>query len=240
MARTIVHCLAYNTPEMVKEALENYQLRGSMPHAGVERYLVDPGFPLMAAEPQSIKLRELAEDFGWTYLRMPQNYGVAGNWNWLMFTVGVGRNDVVIGADPDARPQQPGWLSALEAALRDTPDAAYVGLNHGLDNLPHELVGEKPRLMKFDRLVAWSVGGFHGRFLEKINFELGQDNLSYGYIEHWCHRKMKNWDMEFYLLRDFYDHHQSSEPIYQEWKTASAEKKTQASFEDWLKKLPKT
>lgn len=59
----------------------------------------------------------------------------------------------------------------------------------------------------------------------------------YGYVEQSMADKLIPIGKRYYILSDYYDYVQKSEqdPEYLQWKIESAEFKTTADFEDWLK-----
>jgi hypothetical protein len=89
-------------------------------------------------------------------------------------------------------------------------------------------------LLKFNELVAWSMGGFRVGMINEIG-GLGQYNERYGYIEHYCYDRLKPKGYDFYLLADHYDLSLTSpDPQYEEWKRLSRTNQINVSFSDWL------
>lgn len=236
-----VHQLAFNEADVCIEALRTYERTAGM----IEDVflVVDCGFPLPSKDENTDKLiRFCRQNKRFTYVQIPWNEGVAQNWTWVQGLLRVTRGDVLIGMDPDARPQQEGWVRAMADVLLNEPTAAYVGLNRpGFDELQTPARVERQMsghtVYAYDGLISWSVGGFSGEFLEATG-GLDQWNERYGYIEHWAYQRMLSMGKTFYMLKDYYDHHLPSTPRYTEWKKASAEGRTALRFEEWLLESP--
>lgn len=225
-----IHMLAYNTPKMIQGALDNFQKTFKEP-CNHQKFLVDPHYPGTSQK----TLKRFAFNYGWIYLSMSENLGVAGNWNWVQKTIGLESHDIFFGMDPDARIQEAGWNIPLLEAFEEVKDAAYICLDRpGIRKaIAHEEVGE--HLVKFNQLTSWSVGAFHGRFLTK-SAGLGQLHPLYGYIESWCEKKLHDLGLNWYCLKGFYDHHEKAEQDYVDWKLECALDRTREPFEKWLEK----
>src|SRR5438093_134823 len=114
MKRLHVMMLAYNSIKTVEAALHLFHEQYGLHNAPANSLtLVDARYPIHDQGDHSILLMALAERYGWNYVRPAKNYGVAGNWNWVVRELGLSEGDVLFGLDPDARPQAPGYLEAV-------------------------------------------------------------------------------------------------------------------------------
>jgi hypothetical protein len=237
MKKLHVMCLAYNTFELVKDTLTLFELQ--RPDYKIESAtLVDVRYPNdPAINPASLK--ELADLYGWNYVRPAKNYGCAGGWNWLIRELNLGDGDVLWGADPDGRPQEPKYLDAVMEIFNKAPEAYTVQLNRPCvysQNLPRfERKIGNVNVIDYHQLVAWSLGAFDCGWLRKIGGMLQRHPL-YGYTEHATSAAAGALGGKWYITKDFYDVHlKAPDPAFVEWKLACAEYRTQATFDQWLK-----
>lgn len=229
-----VFMLAYNEIKMIDGALRNFETTTTQEEKKLPRYLVYCDFPNQSRD----DLKTLSREFNWTFLRLPKNYGVAGNWSLVWQILGLDSQDCLFGMDPDARPQQLGYLTAIDYGFKYATDAAYICLNQpGLKQARPDMVTRSfgpVRLNHSPTLYSWSVGAFHGRFIERI-WPLRQPRQHYGWIEHWCYAQMQKLGLEPYTLADYYDHHIDGGGPLRAWKTAQAQGHTALDYGDWCR-----
>lgn len=234
-----VMCLAHNTAEMVEEAIRvtGKTLNGFAP---ASKTIVDCHWPLEQSQLQTQMLSHIAAKHGWQFVRPLKNRGVAGNWNWIISELGLGTGDVLYGADPDGRPQETGWAEAMLDVFNNAPECYTVQFNRP-EIYANKALGAREKeingrwVLDYPQLISWSLGAFSIEWLNKIG-GFTQDSAQYGYCEHSISRHAALLAGRFYMLRDFYDHHLASpSPLYQEWKLASAQKKTESDFGSWVK-----
>lgn len=249
--RNFVHTLAFNTTDQV--ALAIHLLHEQNPDASFRHIIADIGFPLVKGDeiPPDIEaakqintssLMHLAREYKSAYLQFA-NVGVSQNWDRIRHHVYLENDDVLICADPDERPQNAGWVNAIAAVLRGPERLAWCSLMMK-EHLP--LLEEKGmktasingyRVYIMDDIFSWAQGGFHGRFLNEIGGVPVPDGAGiYGWIEHACHQKIKQYGYRWAILADYFVEHTDDTPIYRKWKThvTSNVSEGQMQFEDWL------
>ena len=108
MGRSFITILGYNSIEMIRGALENFQnTTTDLEHRRCVKTLFNPGFPGTTEE----ELKALAVEFGFWYANIP-NDGVMGNRNRAIHDYyHMEKGDTYICFDPDVRWQQKGWLT---------------------------------------------------------------------------------------------------------------------------------
>lgn len=233
-------CLAFNSIGYVSKAMELFEEQ----HKEAEiasRTLVDCHYPLAPFPDHSLDLVKLAALHGWNYVRPKENRGCHGNWSWVVKELGLGDGDVLVGVDPDARPQQAGWVTAMMKVFDAAPEAYTVQLNRkGIYDLKsshpfNEIQIGETEVLDYKCLISWSVGGFDCGWVNRLG-GMKADSVFYGYIEHAMQRNADPYGGKFYILRDFYDEHlPAADQLYQDWKLESACRRTEKSLADWLK-----
>lgn len=232
MKRLHLMCLAYNQAELVEEAISLCEAqRGGYP--AFSKTLYNPRYPLAKEPEHSMRLIACAMNHGWEYVEI-ENGGVAQNWAQAIAYKKLTAGDVLVGIDPDERPQEFGWVPALMDVFNNAPECYYVGLNQeGIQGGTVKEIGTT-KVLDYPHLIAWPIGGFDIGWLNKIG-GIQQDHAVYGYIEHNVSRRASAMGGRFYMLRDFYDLHlQSTDAKYQEWKSACAAHKTKLTLDGWL------
>lgn len=231
----LVMTIGYAPPDFVREGVE-YFLERSDPTEYDAYTLVDPGFPVGGEKENRDKLRVLAAEKGLQYLAI-ENLGCHKNWDFTARHYGLSDHDILVGVCPDARGEHKGWVKAGVDVLRAEPECFTVQLNRYGDYTPYnpyyEVRGGQ-QVVRFPRLVAWSVGMFNMGLVNSVG---GFDayNPYYGYGEHWLVDRLVpkgNW---WCFLRDFYDRGAvSPDPAYTRWKELAAAGVWKESFEAWL------
>jgi len=233
--KVYVHTLAFNQPEFVRLAGENLRVTSGLDNDRYKYVIVDCGYPLPSKSENSKQLKKIADKLKAEYLQI-ENQGVAQNWNKVFEYFNPSYNDIVVGMDPDSRSDTFGWLKDMKTAFQTKEDAFYIGMNRSdFDEYKRgTLIEGDVNLLKFNELVAWSMGGFRAGMINEIG-GLGQYNERYGYIEHYCYDRLKPKGYDFYLLADHYDLSLTSpDSQYEEWKRLSRTNQINVSFSDWL------
>jgi hypothetical protein len=236
--RLHIMSLAFNSTAMCLDAIKLFEKQ----HEGVKfasKTLVDPHYPL-ALQPMHTKaLFDIALQYGWNFVRPSRNRGVQGNWQWLVDELGLVEGDVLVGVDPDGRPKQDRWASAILDVFNESPECYYITLNReSIYSMKHlggvdKLVGNH-WVTEFPQLVSWCLGGFDIGWTKRVG-GIEADSKLYGYIEHAMQRKCGQLGGKFYYIRDFYDDHlRAEDQEYTAWKLASANRTTELDFKDWL------
>ena len=147
MSRTIVHTLGYNIPTLIDEATES--LFNLNPERNFTHVIADLGYPLgqyretwdivpqfipINKRKNAISIIDTATLHKSDCVRIP-NRGVSGNWTQIAYLYDIGRGDVLIGADPDERPMDAGWVDAMAKVMQGDSSIAIVSLV-----LPEQLV----------------------------------------------------------------------------------------------------
>ncbi len=232
-----VHCLAFNSFEMVARAIKQFEEQ--KPDYPIKsRLLVDQHWPL-AGDPveHSRRLHDLAWSHGWTYVRPSKNRGVC-SWNWSVQELGLGEGDILFGADPDGNPLQAKYLDAAMAVFNAAPECYTIQLNQpgvysqSIPRKEREIAGVA--ILDYLSLTSWSLGAFDCGWLKRVG-GFQQGHPVYGYCEQRMEELCKPLGGRWYILRDFYDEHlKSTEPKYTDWKRQCAMFATQLPFDKWL------
>lgn len=174
--KNYVHTLSYNLVSETEKATKSlYELNSDFHHI-----IVDLGFPLekgnfipdnikKAKNRNSARLKALARKYGSEYVKL-RNVGVSQNWTAIYEYLKMNPNDILIGADPDERPQQKNWVSAMAAILRSKKGIGMVSLTMpGQTAIPQKTInvnsitGINPK-----NNLSWALIGFRGDFLNKM------------------------------------------------------------------------
>lgn len=231
-----VMMLAYNKFYLCKEALELFE-KQNKGFPVVKKLLLDPGYPL-ETEDNSLKLSMLAAEYGWQYAKI-ENISVADNWNQAIKLMDLKEDDIILGMDPDGRPQEDGWLAAMMDVFDHSPECITVQFSQpGVEQQQHGQTVVKfgnTEVYNYPRLIAWSLGSFSVKWLNRIG-GMGQQAAKYGYTEHHIMDHAGKLGAKFYILKGFHDHHlKAPDDLYTQWKLESAQKKINSDFADWLK-----
>ncbi len=239
MKNLSVMILAHNRFDIIKESVEWYDTKwGNYPIAN--KVLVDQHYPLVDNQTDHTKkLADLAAKHGWTFVRPLKNRGVGGSWDWVVRELGLGNDDVIVGLDPDGRPQQIGWLDAMMTVFNNDALCYTVQLNvagtYAL-NLPRteEQIGGEWTVV-YNRPIAWTLGGFSVYWLKAVGGFL-QSHPQYGFVEIQMEKACKPKGGHFRILRDYYDQHVTApDKAYIDWKLECAQFKTLLPFGDWVR-----
>ncbi len=240
--RIFANMLAYNSLEMIRGGLENFEKTTTdLEHRRLVKTVFNPGFPGNS----EVAVKALASEFGWWFANIP-NEGVMGNHNRVIHEYcHMEKGDYYICADPDVRWDKAGWVTESIEVLESDPDFVFVcaarpfydeeWLIEGHGRSVHTLPSGT-RYAKFKQLVAWSTGIFKGEFLASRPRDFKAVNKWYGWSEHADVDRMYKLGKKWVSLVDHYDHHLGADPVYCKWKTAQAKGESTESFDEWLKK----
>lgn len=251
--RIFAVCLGFNTPEMVRGALENFEATTTdEEHRRLVKTLFWCGYPLPDVESNRRELHALAAEYGWWVTDIP-NRGVMENHNVAIHDYcHLVPGDFYICFDPDVRMQQTGWVSAMVDALRSDANAVFCcaarpyhdedwcAKAHGRTvsairrPMPSAPAGDL-RIARYRELIAWSMGMWKGEWLAARPRYFKASHPHYGYAEHADIALMKKHRKTWLSLVDYYDHHVGSDVQYTAWKVECAGGKTKAPFDQWLK-----
>lgn len=242
--RIFATCLGFNTPEMVRGALQNFEdTTFDFEHRRMVKTLFYCDFPLPDQETNRRELHKIGAEFGWWVTNIP-NEGVMANHNRAIHEYcHMVPGDFYITFDPDVRMQLRGWVSAMIEALQSDPnvvfccaamphhDEKWCSDQHGrtIHSLPTGV-----RIAKYKALLAWSMGMWKGEWLAARPRDFKAAHPFYGWTEHADVDRMNAAGKKWLSLVDFYDHHLGADPIYVEWKVGCASGKIVVSFEKWL------
>ena len=239
MKKLHVKCLAYNTFDMIHRAIAQFESqKPNYPIAS--RTLVDNRYPIVDHElDHSKRLMEIANFYGWNYVKPSANKGAHGGWNWTIKELGLKDGDVLHGCDPDGNPLQPKYLDAIMDIFNNAPECFTVQLNRPCVNamgIPRaERIIGNTSILDYHQPIAWSLGAFDCGWLNRIGGMQARKTL-YGYCELDTIEAMKPYGGKWYITRDFFDEHITApDKEYVAWKLATAQGKTDGQFSDWLK-----
>ena len=244
--RVFITLLGFNTPEMIRGAVENFEATTTdLENRRCIKTIFDCGFPIGNKAENTEKNRQTAIEFGWWHTEIP-NESVMGNHNKVIHDFyRMGKGDFYFCFDPDTRMRPTRWMSAMVEALRSEESAVFCASSrsyhdeqwcidqHGrtIQTLPSGL-----RISRYRELIAWSSGMWKGEWLAQRPRSFAAEGKVYGWTEHADLKNMQAHGKTWLAVTDFYDDHLSSGTDYTRWKQESAEKKTDKTFEDWLKK----
>lgn len=244
--RIFATCLGFNTPEMIRGALENFEATTTdVEHRRLVKTLFLCQFPFPTPEKNRHALLDIGAEFGWWTTEIPNEGGLANHNRVIHEYYRMRPGDLYICFDPDVRMQQTGWVSAMAEALASDPSAVFCCAarpfhdeewcvrQHGrsISVLPSGL-----RVARYRQLIAWSTGIWKGEWLAARPRDFKAANQWYGYFEHADLALMNAKGKTWLQVPDYYDHHQGADADYTKWKIESARGETKVSFEEWLKK----
>jgi hypothetical protein len=216
-----IHTLAFNLPsETEKTTRLVYEQNSSVEF---KHYICDLGFPLLEGDkiPGSIpdaqkkntdKLKDICVRYGSTYIRL-ENIGVSQNWTQIINHCKLNDDDVIIGADPDERTMDPGWISAMSKVLKQ-PKVGVVSLimpeqvemmkkwaytEHNIDGV---------RAIDVHGSTNWAMIGFSGEFLRLMGeVPYPKDFPKYGYLESFVRKSLGDLKYKCLFLPDYRVYH---------------------------------
>jgi len=258
--KTIVHTLGYNVPELIEEAAES--LRYLNGYEGYTHVIADLGYPLgpdrgswdripddiQICKRNNIMLNVITADVEKSDLIVIPNKGVSQNWTTIAQLYDIDRGDILIGADPDERPMDEGWVKAMSDVMSADTSIAIcslmlpelLALEGFFDNY---ILGERMlaghRVWYGKAMCQWALIGISGSFIKTAGGVPHPEVAPiYGWIETACDAHMKAYGMNWVMLPDFRVQHIASSPLAQEWKnyvvTEQAMNEGQKTFEQWL------
>lgn len=207
-----VHTLAYNlTTEVEKSVKLLYEQNNDFQH-----FIVDLGFPLIKDEvPQSFsnakqynsqELKRIAKHYGSEYVKI-DNVGVSQNWDAVFKMLGMDDDDILIGADPDERPQNEGWVSAMGDVLRSGFGLASLMM---VDHVPllankHPIEVEGVRIISGKKIsLNWALIGMSGKFLNAMGeVPVPSGAARYGWIENAVKKGLDDHGFDWCVMPDY-------------------------------------
>jgi hypothetical protein len=203
-----------------------------------------PGDIVLAQRRNSIKLKHLAEQYGSEYMRIP-NVGVSQNYTKVYQALNLDDTDIMVGVDPDERPQNQNWVRAMGNVMRSDMKIAMCSLMitahkdcpSGWAMTEQVINSERCYIMHGN--INWAIIGLNGEFFNKIH-EMPVPSLAdrYGYLEWALYALFSEHGYDWVVMSDYWVEHEWSCPIYKSWKDYIIwENKSphQISFEDFLK-----
>jgi len=260
--RTIVNTLGYNIPDLIEET--TISLRELNEGFDYTHVIADLGYPLensrhnwgktplyhTETKIDNLQNNAIVADQYNSDLVKFKNKGVSGNWTTIAKLYDVKDGDVLIGADPDERPMDKGWVKAISEVMQADKDIAICSLM-----LPELMALEgffenyilAERMLNGHRvwygkaMCQWALIAISGRFIEKAG-GVPAPNVApiYGWIENACGALMHHYGMTWVMLPDYRVQHIASSPLAQEWKnemvTEAGMNAGQIDFETWLER----
>lgn len=200
--------------------------------------LFDVGYP---HPDQTEKLKEACKEFGWIYQKM-ENLGTGANWNeaWRM----LDRPDILVGVEPDERPNNKSWIARAVTCLLEDKRLGYVGMGQSHYKTMYDInpnfflerfkVG-KEILKTYKVGIGWAMGAVSKEFMQKVGMK---SDPYYGNLEHLTSEAMRAAGFQWGLFDDLFSIHIEGEPLYEKWKVACADRKTTLPFEAWVTPKP--
>lgn len=210
--------LGFMPSRIVEQSLRAYvRLRNKeLPY---RHYFVDQHYPINREE-NRLELQRICRDLGIGILDAGKNLGLHGGFNWALQQLGLHRDDIVIGYDPDSLPITHGFDMALVRAIQGDPrqntvwaslmnprselDLRARGFNEGRADGYIETWATKTA-------VTNSVCAWHYGWLKDVGF-LEEPRAFYGHLEAamWNKLRGKAWVFvpgwrESDELRDLHD-----------------------------------
>lgn len=246
-----VFTLGYNLVSEIAKTTKLLYEQNNRDH--FHHIIVDLGFPMVeqgkipddfgvAKFNNTLSLMHLAQMYGSEYLSFP-NVGVSQNWTRVCKHINPKDDDVLIGADPDERPLNEGWVKAMADVLKGStgmatlmcPDQPEVAAKV---SMVRNISGHKV-LFPASRNYCWALIGISGRFfnaLKEIPFPSGA--ARYGWIETALYPKFSQLGFDWCALPEYLVNHTvwDGPSLLQDWKyyITNNIKNGQISFEDYL------
>ena len=249
------HTLAYNLVSEVEKATQQlYEMNNDFCHI-----IVDLGFPLEESDviPKNIekakannsrKLKTLAKKYGSRYLKI-KNIGVSQNWTAVYKHLKMNDDDILIGVDPDERPQQNNWVEAMAAVLRSPEKIGMATLT-----MPQQkkiVLSKKTFTISGVKAVVpisntnWALIGFTKLFLDEMGGVPHPPYAErYGWIEAEVYPNFEKYGYDLCFLPDYEVVHTDYEldnsvgsKILREWKNLvvfKLKKYGQISLDEYL------
>ena len=245
----MIYCftLAYNLIPMIEESINSlYELNDNFHHI-----IVDVGFPLIIDEkPSSIKeakehntseLKRICSKYGSEYLQI-ENIGVSQNWNAVIKHLNISKNDVIIGVDPDERPQNKNWLNAMAEVLSvENIGMTALMITDHVQYVSGWAMEEKSigpiNYYEMHGFVNMALIGFSGRFLDIIKeIPIPPTANVYGHIETTLNVRLAELGYYWAITKDYTVEHLWSCKLLNDWKGYICAKAdpNQLSFEQYL------
>ena len=240
--------LGFNTPEVIEEAMENFEATTSdYEHRRLVKTLFILSYPRGDVAENNRRTVEIGAKHGWwtTFL---ENKGVMPNWNTVIHDyLHLRQGDFLVTFDPDVRMQKAGWISAMLEVMAYDPKIAFVCAAHEsvvnpaiptergrrIETLPSGL-----RIGRYRSLIAWSMGMWRGEVLASRprDFSAKSNTQHYGYVEHADFDRIRDMGLTWVELPDYVDTHAPrwNDPLYAEWKNACGRKEMSLSFEQFV------
>lgn len=240
---THIVMLAYNKAQVVEDAIERL-LKTNPDTSKYYFILVDPEYPLNPANSIEYIWEKHRHKFNAASFFKIKNEGVAQNYNQVIFHFAFQPDDFVHFFDPDNAPRDVGYLDAMIDVLQN-PEVAYVTLERPDPDIPYndikEINGHKCAVIY--RGHSWPMGAFRADFLNEA-YPIKQDNGAWGFIEDWLYREFLRQNRIGVFLLGYVDEMidgtgqgtGGQDDFYLQYQVECANRRTQETFETWLKK----
>ena len=237
--QTHVVMVAYQRPEIILKAIERFKTCTDFEGLDFIFHVYDFGYPIPNKIANRQKVGDACLKEGIVY-KTRKNAGVSGNYDQIFEDMMPKKTDIVAFFDPDSAPRDKQWLKDAKHII-EYEKAAYVTLSRPVADAAQNSEVKKKGNLQYKRLVracGWPMGIFSGDFIRKNIGKFFNGN-QYGYFENHLLELMNNSDMKGYILLTQVDDgfmtiQHEYDPIYVEWKTRWAHKRTKRSFEQYL------
>lgn len=246
--------LGFNLPSEIEIAINLLYEKNKS--TSFDHTIIDLGFPLKygadipddieaTKEENSLELMSIAKKYGSAYVKI-KNIGVSQNWSFASKLLCVGKDDVIIGCEPDETPLTDDWVSAMSDVLSEKNVAMCsllmkdqeVWLKDRPDVYKEKIIAGH-RCIEVNGAIAMALIGFSGAFLEKASeVPVPSGSSIYGSIEAASCSKISALGYSWCFLADYYVKHNENVPLYRKYKTditsGNYSGVKQIHFEQWL------
>ena len=185
----------------------------------------------------------MANKYGSKYVQLP-NVSVLHNWFNIAKHIGLNNDDVLIGADPDERTQDYGWVDAMADISRKGFSVVAISMNKQQKYFKNirDIDGYRVAVnVPTNRIIM----GWSGKFMNDV---LSGESISikklYGFTETFIMKKSKELGYDWAHLpgyiaehTDYTNGHEGTSRLLREWKDLNVSKILtggQISFDEFL------
>lgn len=222
-----------------------------------DHWIVDCDWPLIEGDkiPDDLdvakatntqSLKHIADKYGSGYIKI-NNEGVSQNWTQVYNVLKPDDTDVMTCVEPDEEAIEHHWIKALGDVLRSPQDNFGYGAPTLADNKDvlkrsryaelMKVAGHNIYLMRGS--VNYGLLSISGRLLNRMGgVPVPKITEIYGNIESPLLQEIKKYNMQWFILKDFYQIHTNIPKLYRAWKDDcifGKFKDKQIHFEEWLK-----
>jgi hypothetical protein len=206
--------------------------------------IIDNHYPIDKKTNQRM-IQYAAEASRCVYIDCGKDRGLHGGLNFACEKLGVGSEDIVIGCDPDDRPDTRIFQAMVDVMKTDPTLAVLSGMFWVIEERLKTVPFKKEVIVSHNVLIhpnveMWNVAAFNMRFIKEIGGFREAYNY-YGGLESALFGEWQKRDLRLGYLADYKTESKPMDrqdpvffdPEYRQWKTAHVGGFT-GSFEEWL------